>query len=106
MEVYDEMIHTVEGVRMQCVLWAGTIWNIYCNDRFEPGDFESKVHCEICGPEKYNPKVFEYHGHRICKGCLTRFIEMMDACTISDCSKNREERQALQENLKKYEKGG
>jgi hypothetical protein len=100
MKVYDEIIHTIEGVRMQCILWAGTVWNIYCNDRFEPENFKIKIHCEICGPKKYVPKVFEYRGHRICNGCLTRFSEMMQAATLSDCNKSREEKEKLKENLK------
>ena len=103
MEVYDEIIHTIEGVRMQCMLWTGTVWNIFCNDRFKPNDFKIKVHCEVCGPNKFVPKVIDIFGHRLCKSCLTRFIEMLDAATISDCRKDRHERKALQENLEKYE---
>ena len=106
MEVYDEMIHTVEGVRMQCILWAGKVWNIFCNDRFEPGDFEIKVHCEICGPDKFVPKVIEIFGHRICNHCLTRFTEMIQAATLSDCKMDREQKQELERRLKKYKKGG
>lgn len=99
-KIYDEMIHKLEGVRMQCVLWKDIVWNIYCNDRFEPGDFESKVHCEICGPEVFNPKVLEYRRHRLCASCLTRFTEMLQAATLADCGRSREERQALEKNLK------
>jgi len=106
MKVYDEMIHTMEGVRIQCIKWKDTIWTIFCNDRFEKEDFKVKTPCEICGPEVFVSKVISYHGHRICNGCLTRFSEMMQAATLSDCTKSREERKALQENLKKYEKGG
>lgn len=106
MEVYDEMVHAIEGVRMQCMLWAGTVWNIFCNDRFEPGDFEIKVHCKICGPKKYVPKVVDINGTRLCKSCLTRFSEMISAATLADCSKNREERKTLQDKLEIYKRKG
>lgn len=100
MKVYDEMIHKIEGVRMQCIKWKDMIWNIYCNDRFEAGDFESKVHCEICGPEVFNPKVIEYRRHRLCNSCLTRMSEMLQAATLEDCKRDRNERRILQQKLK------
>jgi len=99
MEVYDEMIHTIEGVRMQCMLWAGEVWNIYCNDRFEPKDFKIKVYCQICGPNKFVPKVIEIKGYRICNGCLTRFSEMMQAATLADCNRDKHEMANLQQKL-------
>ncbi len=103
MEVYDEMIHTIEGIRVQCFLWKGIIWDIFCNDRFEAEDYKIKVHCEICGPEKFVPKVLDYCGHKLCNTCITHFSEMLQAATLADCRRNREEREALQKNLKKYE---
>jgi len=99
MKVYDEMIHTIEDVRMQCMLWAGTVWNIFCNDRFEEDDFEIKVHCEVCGPNKFVPKVLDIYGHRFCNSCLTRFSDMIQAATLADCGRSREERKVLQEKL-------
>ena len=103
MKVYDEMIHTIEGVRLQCILWLGQVWNIFCNDRFESGDFKIKVYCEICGPKKFVPKVIDILGHRLCKSCLTRFIEMLDAATLADCGRNREEKETLQKKLKEID---
>lgn len=99
MKIYDELIHAVEGVRMQCLIWWGEVWNIYCNDRFEPGDFEIKVYCEVCGPKKYVPKVIDIKGVRLCKSCLTRFSEMLEAATISDCGKSRHEKANIQQKL-------
>lgn len=99
MKVYDELIHAIEGVRMQCMLWSGEVWNIFCNDRFEPKDFKIKVHCKICGPKKFVPKVIDIQGIRICKGCLTRMIEMLDAATIADCAMDRHAKRNLQQKL-------
>lgn len=99
-KVYDEMINTFEGVRMQCIKWNKRIYNIFCNDRFEPRDFEIKIHCEICGPNKFVPKVFDYHGHRLCNSCITRFSEMLQTATLEDCRRDRDERKQLQKNLK------
>lgn len=101
MEVYDEMIHNIEGVRMQCMLWRGEVWNIFCNDRFEAMDFKIKIYCEICGPEKFVPKVIDIKGHRLCNACITRFSEMLQAATLADCRKDRDERKILQENLRR-----
>lgn len=103
MKVYDEMIHNFEGVRLQCIKWKDLIWNIWCNDRFEPGDFEIKVHCEICGPETYVPKVLEYRGHRLCLSCITRFSEMLQAATLADCGRDRADRQILQKKIEDIE---
>jgi hypothetical protein len=99
MKVYDEMIHAIEGVRMQCIKWRDMIWNIYCNDRFKPNDFTVKVHCEICGPEVFVPKVFEYRSHRICTSCLTRFVEMMQTAMLADCGRDRHEVANLEQKL-------
>jgi hypothetical protein len=104
MKVYDEMIHNIEGVRLQCIKWKDMVWNIFCNDRFEPGDFTVKVHCEICGPEVFVPKVFEYRGHRICNSCLTRFSEMMQAATLADCGRDRQQTLMLKEAYKMIER--
>lgn len=106
MKVYDEMIHTVEGVRLQCIKWNDKIWNIFCNDRFKPKDFKIKVHCEICGPDKFVPKVLDYKGRRFCNGCLTRMSEMLQAATLADCKKDRKEKEHLADALRRFNKGG
>ncbi len=99
MKVYDEMIHAIEGVRMQCIKWKDLIWNIYCNDRFQENDFTVKVHCEICGPEIYVPKVLDYRGHRLCNSCLESFCEMLRTATLEDCGRDRHERANLEQRL-------
>lgn len=103
-EIYDEMFHNIEGVRLQCIKWKGTIWNIFCNDRFKPKDFKVKVHCEICGPKKFVPKVIDYKGRRFCNGCLTRMSEMLQAATLDDCRRDREGTQMLEQAYKMIER--
>jgi len=60
-------------------------YDILCNDRFEPNNFEAKVFCELCTP-KFVPKVIEYLDHKFCKACLTKLIEAIDIALQVDCA--------------------
>lgn len=101
MKVHEEIIFA--GIRTQYVKWNDSIWSILSNDRFEAGDFTMKICCDICGPDTFVPKVMLYKGNRLCTACLTRMIEMLNAATLNDCGKNRDDRAELQKLLEKDE---
>jgi hypothetical protein len=60
-------------------------YDILCNDRFKPDDFEALVFCELCTP-KFVPKVIELDDHRFCKACLTKLIKAIDVAFQDDCA--------------------
>lgn len=99
MKVCNQII--TAGIRTQYVEWNNSIWSVLSNDRFEAGDFTIKIRCDICGPEVYVPKVIQYSGQRLCIACLTRMIEIIQAATLEDCGKDRNDRKALQKELEK-----
>lgn len=101
MKIYEEIIDEEEGSRLQTIKWKGKIWNILCNDRFEEGYFKIKAYCELCGPEKYVPKVLDMCGHRICNACLTRLKEMLQTATLFDCGRDRDANEKLKRKLEK-----
>lgn len=101
MKIYEEIINEEESTRLQTIKWKGKIWNIMCNDRFDEGDFTIKVYCEICGPDRYVPKVLDLCGHRVCNSCLTRLKEMLQTATLFDCVRDRNENELLKQKLGK-----
>lgn len=98
-----EFIDPIKKIRVQLVHWKGVTWSIFCNDRFEEGQFENKVHCKICGPDVYVPKVIEFRNHYLCSSCLTRLIEALQAATLADCGKDREDVNKIKKQLEKKE---
>ena len=99
MKVSDELIYN--GIRIQYIKWNKKRWKIFCNNRFEPEDFTIKVHCDVCGPDKFVPKIIQHKGSLLCCSCLTRMIEMLNTATLEDCGKSREENILLQKAIGK-----
>lgn len=99
MKVIADGVEINDKIRKQCIEWKGMNWWIECNDRFKPNDFESKVHCEICGPETFVPKVFVYRRHKLCLSCLTRMCEMLQMATLEDCKRDRHHQKRLEQKL-------
>jgi hypothetical protein len=97
MKISNEFIDS-RGIRIQTVDWNNTSWSILSNDRFEEGDFKTKITCDICGPT-FVPKVINYRGNYLCTACLTRMIEMLQHTTLNDCGKDRHDRKMLQDEL-------
>lgn len=101
MKIYNEIIDEEKGIRLQTIKWKDKIWNIACNDRFDEEDFEIKIYCELCGPDKYVSKVLDLYGFRICNGCLTRLKEILQTATLFDCARNHDEVEKLRKKLGK-----
>ena len=76
----------------------GIYYDIYCNDRFEPNDFDAKVYCEMCEP-KFVPKVIDYNGNKICATCLFKLIEALRIATLDDCTRHQFQVENLQKLL-------
>jgi hypothetical protein len=98
MQIKKETIYA--GIRTQYIEWEDTVWSIQSNDRFEANEFTIKIRCDICGPDKYVPKVIGYKGNRFCSSCLTNMIEMIQMATLDDCGKDRKDREQLEQKLK------
>jgi hypothetical protein len=97
MKIINEQIDS-NGLRIQNIEHKGFTWSILCNDRFEEGDFRAKFTCDICKPT-YVPKVINYGGRYLCSSCLTNMIEMIQMATLTDCGKDRHERNNLEKIL-------
>ena len=76
----------------------GIYYDIYCNDRFKPDDFNAKVYCEMCEP-KFVPKVIEYDDHKLCAACLFKLIEALRIATLDDCARHQFQVENLQKLL-------
>jgi hypothetical protein len=64
------------------------------NVRTEPGDFESKYHCNLCDPnkERYTPTLIKLPGShlRVCRDCICNMEEAMKAATLQTCGEGRD----------------
>ena len=64
------------------------------NVRTEPGDFDSKYHCDLCDPNKqiYTPTLIKLPGSklRVCRDCICNMEEAMKASTLQTCGEGRE----------------
>lgn len=101
MQIKDENIYG--GVRTQYIEWKDATWSIQSNDRFKANDFTMKIYCDVCGPERYVPKVVQYRGNRFCTSCLAQMIRMIQTATFEDCAKDRHDMKKLKKELEKSE---
>jgi len=99
MKIINEFIDKKRSTRVQNIEHNGFTWSILCNDRFEEDNFKGNFVCDICKPT-YVPKVINYGGRYLCSSCLTNMIEMIQMATLTDCGKDRKDREKLEQKLK------